>query len=335
MAETNKLNVASMALALIVIAAFLLYMMAFEVPFTHTAVVTRFGEVVGTYSGLKAEEVGLHWKAPWPISQVTLFDNRVRIHESKLEQLFTADEQSITATVFTTWRVGTTTDDVLRFQRTVGTVDNAQSKLSGLAHDAMGKVVGNNAFENFVSTDRKRMKFPQIEKELQTQVSEQAKSTYGIEIVNVGIKRLELPEEATKKVFDRMQQERSQLAKAYRAEGEGKARRIRSDANQVASDIENRARAEAIRIMGQGDVEAAKYYRVFAENPGLHNFIKRLETLKEILPRRSTLILAAERVPPFDLLGSKTLQMLIGPNAVESPATPASTGETAAKATKN
>jgi len=218
-------------------------------------------------------------------------------------------------TIFTAWRVGIDKEDVLRFQRVVGDPENAQAKLAGLTHDAMGKVVGVNAFENFVSTDATRMKFPQIEKDLFDRISEQAKQTYGIEILSVGIKRLELPEEATKKVFDRMQQERSQLAKAYTAEGQGKARQIRSDANQIASDIENRARAEAIRIMGEGDVEAAKYYKVFAQNPALHNFIKRLETLKEILPKRSTLVLDAERVPPFDLLSSKTLQTLVGPES--------------------
>ncbi|MFA5864675.1 MAG: protease modulator HflC [Phycisphaerae bacterium] len=314
MSEQNKRNAASMILAVLVIVAFGLYMVAFEVPFTHTAVVTRFGQVMKTYSGLKPEEVGLRFKYPWPIEQVILFDNRVRIYESKLEQLFTSDEQSITVTIYTAWRIGADKDDVLRFLKVVNTPENAESKLSGMAHDAMGKVVGRSAFESFVSTDPARMKFSQIEEELSERIKEQAKGTYGIEVLTVGIKRLELPEEATKKVFDRMRQEREQLAKKYKAEGEGQARQIRAQANRIASDLENRARAEAIAITGEGDVAAAKYYKIFAENPDLHNFIKRLETLKEILPRRSTLILDAERVPPFDLLSAKSLKTLAEPN---------------------
>ena len=174
----------------------------------------------------------------------------------------------------------------------------------------MSKVVGQHTFENFVSTDPKRMKFDKIEDEIKALVAAQGRASYGMEIVNVGIKRLELPEESTKKVFDRMRQEREQLAKKYRAEGDSRARQIRAQAERQASDIENRARAEAIMIAGQGDVEAAKYYKIFAENPSLHNFIKRLETLKEILPRRSTLILDAEQVAPFDLLSSQMSKWL-------------------------
>jgi modulator of FtsH protease HflC len=310
MAEQNRRNAASMILAVLVIAAFGLYMVAFEVPFTHTAVVTRFGEVKDTFSGSKADQVGLRFKAPWPIDQVTLFDNRVRVYESKLEQLFTADEQSITVTVYTAWRIGADREDVLRFLKVVGTPENAEAKLAGMAHDAMGKVVGVSSFESFINTDAQRMKFAAIEKDLYDRMSDQARKTYGIEVMNDGIKRLELPEEATKKVFERMKQEREQLAEKYRAEGDSQARQIRSQADRLANDIENRAKAEAIAITGQGDVEAAKYYNVFAQNPELHNFIKRLESLKEILPQRSTLILDADRVPPFDLLSSKSLKGL-------------------------
>jgi membrane protease subunit HflC len=285
-------------------------MVAFEVPYTHTAVRLRFGQVMQTYSGMNPSEAGLKWKMPWPIEQVTLFDNRVRIFESKQEQLFTADEQSITVSSFVTWRIGTAKEDVIKYLKEINTLEKTNLILTGLIHDAMGRVVGRHAFDNFVSTDPQKMKFPLIEKELADIVSAQAKSSYGLEVVSVGIKRLELPEEATKKVFDRMKQEREQLAKSYRAEGESKAEQIRSQANQQASDIENRARAEAIAIAGQGDVEAAKYYKIFAENPALHNFIKRIETLKEILPQKSTLILEADKVPPFDLLSSQMTNWL-------------------------
>jgi len=312
MAETNKRNAASMVLAVVVIVAFGLYMVAFQVPFTHTAVVTQFGKIKATYSGKKPDEVGLKFKYPWPIEKVELFDNRVRVYESNLEQLLTADKQNMTAMIFTAWRIGNTREEVERFLKVVGGATEAEKRIQGLAHDAMGKVVGKSNFENFVSTDPKRMKFSQMEKDILGLIGDQARNTYGIEIVSVGINRLELPEEATKKVFDRMKQEREQLAKKYLAEGEGQARQIRAQANQLAGEIENAARAEAILITGQGDAEAAKYYKIFAENPDLHNFIRKLETLKETLPKRSTLILDAELFPPYDLLGSQALKILQG-----------------------
>lgn len=306
--ESSQKNIASIILVVIIIAAFVLYMIAFSVPFTHTAVVTTFGKVTRTISGL--ESPGLHWKWPWPIEKVSFFDNRLRVHESKLEQLFTADEQSITVMVYTAWRISPEKEDVIKYLKEISTEDKAQLVLTGLAHDAMGKVIGEHNFEDFVSTDPNKMKFTQIEEELKTLIARQALESYGIEVKKVGIKRLELPEDATKKVFERMKAEREQLAKKYRAEGESKAREIRAEANKIAGNIENRARAEAIAIRGQGDVEAAKYYSVFAENPQLHNFIKRLEALKEILPKRSTLIMEAGKVPPFDLLSSKIIDWL-------------------------
>ncbi len=310
MVAENKQNrsSASIILVLIIVVAFVLYMIAFSVPFTHTAVVTTFGKVTRTISGLN--NPGLHWKWPWPIERVALFDNRLRIHESKLEQLFTADEQSITVMIYTAWRISPKKEDVVKYLKEIGTEDKAQMVLTGLAHDAMGKVVGEHSFEDFVSTDPEKMKFTQIEEKLKKLIAEQALTSYGIEVEKVGIKRLELPEDATKKVFDRMKAEREQLAKKYRAEGEGKAREIRAEANKLAGDIENRAKAEAIAIRGEGDVEAAKYYKIFAQHPQLHNFIKRLETLKEILPKRSTLILEASKVPPFDLLASEVINWL-------------------------
>ncbi len=310
MAEQNKRNVASILLAIIVIGVFGLYMFTFTVPFAQTVVVTQFGKVKNTFSGSNPEDVGLHFKLPWPIEQVTAFDNRLRVYESKREQMFTNDEQSILVTTYAWWRIGDTKDDVIRYLKEINTTEKAGQVMTSLIHDAMSKVVGQHTFENFVSTDPKRMKFDKIEDEIKALVAEQGRASYGMEIVNVGIKRLELPEESTKKVFDRMRQEREQLAKKYRAEGDSRARQIRAQAERQASDIENRARAEAIMIAGQGDVEAAKYYKIFAENPSLHNFIKRLETLKEILPRRSTLILDAEQVAPFDLLSSQMSKWL-------------------------
>jgi len=315
--DTNGRNPATIALGIVVVAAFVLYMVAFAVPFTHTAVVTRFGEIKRVKSG---EQAGLHWKWPWPIEQRELFDNRLRIHESKLEQQFTSDQQSITAMVYAAWRIGENVDDVVRYRKRIGSLEDAESKLSKLMHDAMGKVVGRHRFEHFVSTDPKQMKFAEIEKELTDLVAHRARADFGIHVATVGIKRLELPEDATRKVFDRMREERKQLAKQYLAQGESVARQIQARAQEAASNIKNRAEAEAIKIRGEGDVAAAKFYKTFAQHPELHNFIKELEALKKMLPKRSTLILDANQFPPFNLVGSRMLKLLIGQGNSTQPA---------------
>jgi len=294
---------AGLALAVAIVAAFLLYMIAFEVPFTHTAVVTTFGRITRVIT-----EPGLNWKWPPPIQQVTQFDNRIRMYESRMEQQYTADKQSIIPTVYVGWRIAPQEEAVVRYLKEIGSLEKAQVVLSGLAHDAMGKVVGEHPFEHFISTDPRKMQLETIEDELRELIARQALQEYGIEVATAGIKRLSLPEEATKKVFDRMKQERQQQAKQYRAEGESIARQIRADANRRASQIKNRAEAEARAIRGEGDAEAAKFYDAFAQHPELHNFVKWIQTLRNILSKRSTLIVDADTVPPFGLISSDVIK---------------------------
>lgn len=308
-------NWATIVLAIIVVGAFALYTVAFTVQFSETAVVMRFGEITRTIA-----DPGLNWKWPWPVEQVKKFDNRLVFHESRLEQALTADEGSMTVMVFMAWRVSEKPQDVARYFKEIGEVDKAERELTGLARNAMGTVVGRHRFEEFVSIDPKVMKFGQIEQEFKDMIAQQAREKYGIEVRTVGIKRLELPEEATKKAFERMRSEREQLAKQYRAEGEERAKGITAQAKLRASNITNRAEAQAIAIRGEGDAQAAAYYNVFAANPQLHNFIKRLEALEKILPKLTTLILDAGTVPPFELIAPDALEKLGLQGATTQPA---------------
>jgi len=315
MESAKNRNVATVALGAIVTLAFLLYMVMFSVPFYQTAVVTTLGKVTRAVT-----EPSLCFKWPWPFQQVTLFDNRLRVNESKLEQLLTADKQTLTVSTFTAWRVSPDEQHVLTYLKRIGREADrrAEETLTALAHDAMGKVVGEHNFDDFVNTDPERMKFDAIEKQLTALIKDKALQDYGIDVAMVGIKRLELPEETTKKVFERMKQERQRLAKEFRAQGESTARQIRAEARLRAQEIKDRATAEAIAIRGKGDAEAARYYTVFKQNPELHNFLKRLETLEKILPRQTTLILEAADVPPFDVLRASFLESLLGPKSSDA-----------------
>lgn len=281
-------NLATILLAAAVVVAFGLYMIAFSVQFTETAVVTTFGEVTRVI-----DAAGLQFKWPWPVQRVHTFDKRYRIYESKHEQLLTADKQSIIATIYIAWRIGPDEagENVVKYFKEVTTKERAEHKLMTMAHDTMRRVVGQHRFEHFVSADAKKMQLDKIEQELEKIMAEQALSKYGIEVKSVGIARLELPEEATKKVFERMKTEREQIAVAYRAEGASRAESIRTKAQQQAGQIRTMAEAEAIRIRGQGEAEAAKVYPIFASNRGLHDFIIRLRGLKKVLSPGTTMII--------------------------------------------
>jgi membrane protease subunit HflC len=283
-------NAGMIVLASVVVIAFGLYMVAFTVPFTQTAVVTRFGKVTHVI-----DTPGLHFKLPSPIERVYEFDKRLHVQENRLEQFLTADKQSVIATIFTTWRIAPDDEQkVVQYLKEIGQDEKAERVLLGLAHDAMGRVIGKHNFSDFVSTDPAQMKQGEIVNELKALIAEGAIEKYGIQVETIGIKRLELPEEATKKVFDRMSQERKQQATELRAKGDAEATSIRSEAKRDADDIKSRAAAEAARIRAKGQVEAAKYYKTFAMHPELHNFIAQLRALEKMYGKRATLFLDSD-----------------------------------------
>jgi membrane protease subunit HflC len=126
-------------------------------------------------------------------------------------------------------------------------------------------------------------------------------------VVSVGIKRLGLPESVTKEVFNRMKEDRQKEIKELTAEGESTAKQIRSDAEEKAKRIMARAEAFAKTVEGQGDAQAATYYEVFAKNPQLSDFLKKLETVQKIFEAgQITLVLDAAKIAPFDLIRDAT-----------------------------
>ena len=154
------------------------------------------------------------------------------------------------------------------------------------------------------------MRFENIEQQITESVSERALRDFGVEIVEVGVKRLVLPEAVSQKVFERMKSERKAEADKFRAQGQGEATNIKSRAERDREVILVTAMAEAKKIRAEGEKEAAKYYGIFAEAPELHGFLKKLETLKQ-LAAKATLIIGTD-TPPFDLLGRDALPAMDG-----------------------
>ena len=286
----------SILVALIVIAIILLMMCAFQVKYTETAVVTRFDQIRQV---VKPAEAGLQWKFPWPIDQVHRFDARLRSFETEFKQLGTADQKTVVLTAYATWKI----DDAEKFLKAVGRDDAAVPKLRDVLENRVSEVLKSHALSELVNTDASKIKFTAVEEEILTGVKQRALDNYGVRINSVGIKRLNIPEAVTKEVFARMKEDRQKEIIKLQAEGRSEAARITSEAKTIASKIQTRSEEYAKKIESQGKAESAKFYKVFAENRELAEFLKKSETVLKILKSgESTLILPAGEITPFDLL---------------------------------
>jgi membrane protease subunit HflC len=256
------------------------------------AVVTRLGRPHRTLT-----EAGLHSRMPWPIERVHRFDARLHTLRSALEETLTADGKNVLVAVYCGWRIA----DPLTFLERLGTVQQAERSLDGLLRTHKNSALGRVSFSELVNVDARALKHDEIEERIFKAIQPEARKRYGIEIAFVGIRQLGLPESITKSVFERMRAERQELAERYRSEGEGEALRIRARAESERDQLLARADAEARRLRAEGEAEAAAHYKVFANNPELALFLRKLDALRETIGDQATLILSAE-TEPFDLL---------------------------------
>src|SRR5262245_27456233 len=177
---------------------FVLPLFMFQVRTTEVAVVTTFGH----FSRVAGPGPHFRWG---PAQSVYKFDQRIHTYDSKLEQVFTSDGQNALIQVYVGWNISDAETFLKRFSSDPEKgLEKAQDNLEGLIRNAYSGVVGNHPFSHFVSTDEKQLKFVQIEQEMQSRIQADCRSqTNGLNIAFLGIKRIGLPESATKEVFAR------------------------------------------------------------------------------------------------------------------------------------
>lgn len=289
--KKNRLGM-TIGFLLIIIVGVLLFM--YQVRVTEVAVKTRFGKVVA-----EIMEPGVGFKLPWPIERIQTFDRRVQNFEDKLGETYTQDGRILLVQVYLGWSV----EKPATFRNRVkeGSFDEVERNLMSVVRSAKMEIVGKHPLSDFINTDEKQLKFAQIEKEILDLVGPQALNTYGIKIHFLGIKRLNLPDNITKKVFERMTAERHTLVNLYQSQGVGRSNEIVTAANRTRNDELSRAEADAKRIRGRADAAAAASYEVFNEQPDLAKLLIKLDAAKQALGNRATLILDT-RTPPFDVL---------------------------------
>lgn len=316
--------------AVVIVLIFVLYMITFVVREGEIAVVTSFEKIIA-----HPDKPGLYWKWPWPFQRVVKLDARLHTDSDRLEQTKTRDQELVVVWAYYNWSI----EDPELFYRSFYQTDReemlkaANQRLHDLVRDAKDDVMGQYAFSDLLprlwstggeTAEAPAPKFPAIEGGILDRIKGPALEKYGIDIVQVGITRLELPQRSTTIVFRRMREEREKDAREIEANGEAIAQGIKARGQRDHDKIVAEAKALASEIEARGERKAAEYYSVFAKNAGLHDFLRRVQALGQIVDDGTTLLLSVD-YEPFGLFRAIPKELLTPDNdPAEGPAeTPA------------
>ncbi len=251
----------------------------FTVQQTEKALVLQLGEPVDKVFG-----PGLHFKLPF-IQNVVLFDARILDYDARPAEALTSDKKAIVLDNYARWLIS----DPLAFYRNVRTIPRAQARLDDVVYSQLRAQVGRHTLTEVVSSNR-----ASIMEDVTKRTSAIMKE-YGIEVVDVRIKRTDLPTENQRAIFGRMRAERERQAKQYRSEGTEEALKLRSEADREQAVILAEANKSAAIINGEGDAQAAHIFAdAFSKNPDFYSFQRGLEALKKSLEHNTRLILSSE-----------------------------------------
>jgi modulator of FtsH protease HflC len=309
----------------------LLYSVFFQVRFDEMAVVTRFGKALdGAVYNRQADsdkDSGLHFKLPYPIEAVRTYDKRVQIYDDRPEEQQTRDNVAVVVQSYLAWRI----TDPLHFYRSLRTIEEAEKVLRDKLRDARRVIGQRYVFEDMVNTDPSKLKLRDMEQDIKTRMSTdfeaaaQKDRPYGIELVDVGIKRILLAPKTTEAVFDRMKRTRQRMAEKTLREGDSIAEAIKSDAKGKADTIRTFADARARQIRAQGDQAAKEFLKVFSQDENFAILQRMIDTQRAIFADgaqgKTTLIIDAQKDPLFNFLLSPPSAPPAG-GKVQAPATP-------------
>ena len=282
-------NVSVLILVILIAVVLVLCFVSFQVRETEVSLVTTFGKPTRSIS-----EPGWYWKWPLPIQMVYKFDSRAHLYEGLMEETSTRGGEPIVVTSYIVWSVG----DPQEFLEALQDKEGAEDQLKSLLRDTQNSIIGQHYFSEFVNSSRDQIKFEEIEDEMYTALKQRlADKRYGIEVKGVGIKQLGISEEVTQDVFDRMRADRNRKTETILAEGNAEATKIRTGAESKRTEFLAVVEAQAKSIRGEGDAEAAKYYKLLEADPDFAMFLRNLEALGKILKEKSTIVLGAESEP--------------------------------------
>jgi modulator of FtsH protease HflC len=270
--------------ALAFVALTLLYRTVFTIGETQFAIVTQFGKPVRTIT-----TAGL--KLKWPWQSLLSFEKRLMVYNPRPSEFLTKDKKNIVVDSYVAWRIA----DPNRFLQTVNDLTGAEMRLHDTVWAAVAAALGNTDLSALVSIRPEEVKVQDVMRQVSEQSRARALEQYGIEVVEVRMKRLNLPAQNRNSVFARMRAERERIAKQYRAEGEAEALKIRAEADKEKARIISEAYREAEKIRGDGDAQSTRIYaEAYSRDPKFYKLVRTLEAYKKVIDPNTTAILSSD-----------------------------------------
>jgi modulator of FtsH protease HflC len=278
---------------------------------TEFAYVTQFGRHVATYDGAKDEEAGLHWRWPWPVQSVQRLDRRLQYLDLPGAELLTHDpkrntiDRTLTIVSYACWRVTNEHEGVDRFVRRLGTSEQAKAILRQRISSRLGAVIGQMEMDDLISTDGAKVESNMMKLRLRLLdgLQRQAKEEYGVELVDIRLRRHSYPQAVRQAIFDRIVSERNKKVAEYQSEGNQLAANIKSEADRDARFILTEARGREQELKGQAEAEADRIRNAaHSKDVEFYAFLKKLEEYQRILGDNKSVLLLSSHRDLFDLL---------------------------------
>ena len=273
---------------------------------TKQVVITQFGKPVGQ----PIISAGLHFKTPF-VQQAHYFEKRILNWDGDPNQIPTKDKKYIWVDTTARWKI----IDALKFLQSVGNEMGAHSRLDDIINSATRDAVTNHLLVDAVRDSNRILESKELgedaifadealerievgRQQLTRAILEKAKvlaPQYGIEIIDVRIKRVNYVEDVRNKVYDRMIAERKRAAEKYRSEGQGKSAEISGQVGKELKQITSEAYRQAQGVVGKADAEAINIYaQAYSQDPDFYSFLKTLETYQKTIDEKSTIILTTD-----------------------------------------
>ena len=247
---------------------------------TEQIVILQFGKPIQTIT-----DPGLNFKFPAPIQVSNSFDKRLLEYDVPPEEILSRDKKSLIIDNYVRWRIV----DPLLFLQTVRAIPTAKTRLDDIVYSELRQELGNHDMAEIITETR------ELIMEKVTIASNEETSKYGIEVIDVRIRRVDLPQENEASIYARMEAERKRQANKFRSEGEEEAQKIRAATDRDKTVILAEAYKTAEQIRGEGEAEALDIYATsFSKDPDFYEFLRTLETYEKVIDKKTTLVLPGD-----------------------------------------
>ena len=248
----------------------------FTVDEKEQLVITRFGKPIR-----QINSAGLHMKVPF-VDQLTYFDKRLLAYDSNPTEIITQDKKTLVVDNFSRWKI----IDPLKFLQTVRDETGAQARLDDIIYSELRLELGRKDLIKIVASERTELM------DSVTKASDTKARKYGIQIIDVRLKRSELPSENLKSIYGRMRTERNRIARQYRSEGAEEAQKIRAQTDRERDILLAEAYEKEQIKKGIGDAKSVELNaKAFGQDPDFYAFLKSIDVYKESLKDKTTIVL--------------------------------------------